>query len=169
MFYFVFKEKVTIAQLIGVSLMITCVICLSVESGLKGNGSEEGDADMEYCFYAIGVALIAPLLMSSKHFMIRRFKPNYKPMDQAMDGFIMEYFCFSMLAIYLFVDGEIPMNARTLLLGMASGCLSSLGRLCIAIAVAVGIAGPAQALMATHSLHQTMWSVFLDGQGLSFL
>ena len=44
----------------------------------------------------------------------------------------------------------------------------AVSRTLLCIAVAVGLAGPAQSLMATHSLHQAVWSAALDGQMLSF-
>ena len=44
----------------------------------------------------------------------------------------------------------------------------TLGRLFIALAVSIGIAGPSQALMSTHALHQAMWGATIDGQVLTF-
>ena len=48
-----------------------------------------------------------------------------------------------------------------------AGILMDSGRILIGMAVAVGQAGPAQALMSTHSLYQVFWSFVLDGQGVS--
>ena len=43
------------------------------------------------------------------------------------------------------------------------------GRVFIALAVAEGLAGPAQSLMAMNSLYMTILTVFIDGQDLSSL
>lgn len=54
---------------------------------------------------------------------------------------------------------------------MARGSIAAFlignGRILIAIAVAEGIAGPAQALMSTHALHQALWTALLAAQPLS--
>ena len=44
-----------------------------------------------------------------------------------------------------------------------------LGRIFVTIGVAVGLAGPAEALMSTHALYQSLLSAIFDGQTLSLL
>ena len=51
--------------------------------------------------------------------------------------------------------------------GSIAAFLISNGRILIAIAVAEGIAGPAQALMSTHALHQALWTALFAAQPLS--
>ena len=60
-------------------------------------------------------------------------------------------------------------NWRNLVVGTIAGVLIQAGRVFIAIAVSDGIAGPAQALMSTHALHQTFWSAMVAKQRLSLL
>lgn len=44
-----------------------------------------------------------------------------------------------------------------------------LGRVSVTIGVAVGLAGPAEALMSTHALYQSLLSAIFAGQTLSLL
>jgi glucose uptake protein GlcU len=112
--------------------------------------------------------MLAPVLMSSKHFIIRKFKDAYDPFTQTIDGFIIEYTIFSLFAIYLGIHGEPDLSARNLIIGTIAGLFYSVSRINMSMAVAIGIAGPAQAMISTHALYQTMWSAVLDGQAVSF-
>jgi hypothetical protein len=112
--------------------------------------------------------MLAPLLMSSKHFIIRKFQKEYDPFSQTIDGFIIEYSFFTCLAVYLGFYGAPDLSLRNLIIGTIAGLLFSLARINMSMAIALGIAGPAQALISTHSLYQTMWSAVLDGQALTF-
>lgn len=52
---------------------------------------------------------------------------------------------------------------------MAAGMLMCLGRVFVTIGVAVGLAGPAEALMSTHALYQSLLGAIFAGQSLSLL
>lgn len=43
------------------------------------------------------------------------------------------------------------------------------GSMLVGVAVAIGIAGPAQALMSTHSIHMALWSTVIDNQTIELL
>ena len=81
---------------------------------------------------------------------------------------MIEYVFFSCVTIYLATDDDFPLTFNNILIGTAAGTLMTLGRLFVSLAVAIGIAGPAQAMMSTHALHQAMWSAAIDGQVLTF-
>ena len=52
---------------------------------------------------------------------------------------------------------------------MAAGLLMCLGRVFVTIGVAVGLAGPAEALMSTHALYQSVLTAIFDSQALSLV
>ena len=52
---------------------------------------------------------------------------------------------------------------------MAAGMLMCLGRIFVTIGVAVGLAGPAEALMSTHALYQSLITAVYKGKALSIL
>ena len=58
---------------------------------------------------------------------------------------------------------DFTLSWTDLAIGTLAGSLMTVGRILIAIAVAEGIAGPAQSLMSTHALHQALWTALLAG------
>ena len=82
-----------------------------------------------------------------------------------IDSSLVEFGLFLFLLIPL--SDELVIGWKEVALGSIAGILICLGRICIAIAVSVGLAGPSQSLMSTHALHQTFWSAVVAGQALS--
>ena len=58
-----------------------------------------------------------------------------------------------MFLIPLSKNDEFTITWNDLAIGMAAGMLMCLGRIFVTIGVAVGLAGPAEALMSTHALY----------------
>lgn len=73
--------------------------------------------------------------MTTKHVVIRKFKGNYGAIAQAIDGYILEYFLFSMITIVLVNDPIYTFRWADLGVGMAAGVLMCIGRALLAKAV----------------------------------
>ena len=113
--------------------------------------------------------MIAPCLMSCKHVVIRMYKGSYDPISQAVDGFLIEYSLLSVITYILVQDNTFDFTFNVFLTGTTAGCFMCVSRILLAIAIAVGIAGPAQSLNSTHGIHQSMWSLIVDGQSITLL
>ena len=87
--------------------------------------------------------------MSSKHMLIRCYKGGYSAFDQAVDSAILEAVALSCFLFPLLKHPDFTFEWTDLAWGALAGSLMTAGRILIAIAVAEGIAGPAQALMST--------------------
>ena len=118
---------------------------------------------MSYNLIALSIGMLAPCFMSTKHVIIRMFKGNYDPISQAIDGILIESFLYSIIALFLLKDPNFDFTFQVFLTGTLSGCLRFTSVVLISIAVAVGLAGPAQSLMSTHGMHQAIWSLIVDG------
>ena len=181
LFYCLFKEKVTVVQVIGIVIMILCIVCLSFETSQKGDedpsetiGDEEydyseGPSKLMSCVYALILASFAPWTMSIKQVIIRWYMKDYPPLLLSLDSMVLENGVFCIATILLVKGEEFDYTWQVFGIGAAAGIMIGLGRILMAIAVAVGIAAPAQALMSTHALYQTMWSTVLDGQSFTTL
>ena len=74
-----------------------------------------------------------------------------------------------MFLIPLSNNPDFTITWKDLGVGMAAGMLMCLGRVFVTIGVAVGLAGPAEALMSTHALYQSLLGAIFAGQSLSLL
>ena len=101
--------------------------------------------------------------------MIRKYKPQYDGIAQALDAAILEFFILTMFLFPLSSSGDFTITWSDLGVGMAAGLLMCMGRVFVTIGVAIGLAGPAEALMSTHALYQSLLSAIFDGQSLSVL
>jgi uncharacterized membrane protein len=162
-------------QGLGVGLMIVCISCLGLETNSKRDemaedllGEGNGRSKFFNCFVALLIGNIAPILMSTKHYTIRKFKSGYTAFDLSLDSGLIEFLIYSCHTIVLVRMPDFEFfDWRNLVYGTIAGVLIQSGRLFIAVAVSEGIAGPAQALMSTHALHQTFWSAVMASQRLS--
>ena len=67
----------------------------------------------------------------------------------ALDGLIIEYVIYIMMAIYTFGATELKFNWDNLFIGTVASCFIITGKICIALAVSYGLAGPAASLANT--------------------
>ena len=110
------------------------------------------------------MGMFAAVLMSVKHLATKYFKGGgYSPFDQALDASILEGFIMCFLLIPLITVEQYTPTWIDFAWGSLAGTLIVLGRVFIAIAVSEGIAGPAQSLMSTHALHQSLWTALFAG------
>jgi hypothetical protein len=95
--------------------------------------------------------LCSPLALSLKHIVIRFYKKQYAAWDMAIDGLIIEYLLYGILAIYTFLLGSssFEFSYYNLMIGTLSSLFLIVGKISIAMAVAEGIAGPAASLANT--------------------
>ena len=105
--------------------------------------------------------------MSTKHLIIRVFKGNYSGFDQAFDSAILEGILQCFLFPSLLNHPDFTFEWTDLARGSLAAFFITVGRILIAEAISVGIAGPAQALMSTHALHQALWTATFANQPLS--
>ena len=118
---------------------------------------------------AILCGLGGPTVVSTQHFLIRKYKPQYDGVEQALDAAVIEFFVLTLFLIPLSGNTEFTITMNDIWLGGLAGLLMCLGRIFVTIGVAVGLAGPAEALMSTHALYQSVLSAIFDGQSLSLL
>jgi len=170
-FYFGFGEKISVLSLVGVVFMVASVICIGAAAGSHG-GETETDDELEAGggrsktlngVLAIICGLGGPTVVSTQHFIIRKYKPCYDGICQALDAAILEFLILTMFLIPLSNNNEFTITWNDLLVGLAAGGLMCLGRIFVTIGVAVGLAGPAEALMSTHALYQSLLSAIFAG------
>lgn len=160
-FYFGFGEKIGWLHLIGVVFMVASVICIGAAAGSHG-GEVETEGELEAGggrsktlngVLAIVCGLGGPTVVSTQHFLIRKFKPSYDGIEQALDASVIEFFVLTLFLIPLSDNSSFTIEWVDIAMGTAAGLLMCLGRIFVTIGVAVGLAGPAEALMSTHALY----------------
>jgi drug/metabolite transporter (DMT)-like permease len=78
MFRIIFKEKASWHALLGIVLMLTGIMCVSIQPNAKpGDPSLTPEEQRADCYKALAIGLLAPILMSSKHVIVRANKRNY--------------------------------------------------------------------------------------------
>lgn len=178
-FYFGFGEKISWLHLIGVVFMVASVICIGAAAGSHA-GEVETDEELEEGggrsktlngVFAILCGLGGPTVVSTQHFLIRKYKPQYNGISQALDAAILEFLILTCFLIPLSQNDtdDFTITWEDLGFGFIAGMLMCLGRIFVTIGVAVGLAGPAEALMSTHALYQSLLSAIFASQSLSLL
>jgi hypothetical protein len=89
------------------------------------------------------------MALSTKHIFIRNYKKVYNTFDMALDGLIIEYTIYILMAIYTFGATELQFNWNNLLIGTVASVFIITGKICIALAVSFGLSGPAASLANT--------------------
>ena len=87
----------------------------------------------------------------------------------AVDGLILEYLIYIMIALYTFTATDIQFSWRDLSVGTVASCFQILGKTCIVLAISYGIAGPAAALGNTQTIYATLLTTIVSQQSLSIL
>ena len=87
----------------------------------------------------------------------------------AIDGLIFEYIVYILVALYTFTATDIQFSWRDLSVGTVASCFQVLGKVCIALAVSYGIAGPAASLANTQTIYATLLTTIVSQQSLSVL
>jgi hypothetical protein len=64
--------------------------------------SGEEESKSLYAFYALGLAMLVPLVIALKHFFIRKFKGEYNYFWLPIDSGLLEYLtnCFMLIPFY---------------------------------------------------------------------
>ena len=81
--------------------------------------------------------------MSTKHVFIRKYKANYSGFDMGLDTCILEFAAYQFFLIPLYNSEDFTIGWEELGLGTFAGILIAAGRISIAVAVSIGLAGPA--------------------------
>ena len=166
-FYLLFKEKVNAIQLTGIAFMLSCVALLSINGTTKESDNVDGVDKRYYAFLSIACGLISPMALSTKHIVIRSYKKSYNTWDMAIDGLILEYVLYVVLAFQSFVISHSQFSFYNLLIGFFASCFLIIGKISIALAVSSGIAGPAASLANTQTIYATLLTTFVSQQPLN--
>uniref|UniRef100_A0A7S3CMZ1 EamA domain-containing protein n=1 Tax=Strombidium rassoulzadegani TaxID=1082188 RepID=A0A7S3CMZ1_9SPIT len=151
---------------------IGCAILLLVDSSRRRGKTffDESGAEKSTTFYAflsLGLAFLVPIGFTYKHFVIRKYLDSYNYYYLAIDCAILESITCSLFLILYMRENQLEMDQ--ILMGSLSGWLMVLGRIFIAVGIAEGVAGPAQAIMSTNGIWVTLLTHFLDGQVITQL
>ena len=87
----------------------------------------------------------------------------------AIDGLILEYIIYILIALYTFTATDVEFNWIDLSVGTVASCFQVMGKVCIVLAVSYGIAGPAASLANTQTIYATLLSTIVSQQSLSIL
>lgn len=99
LFYFVFNEKVTNLQIVGMILIIGCGVLLCLSASNQEDIEQEDISKSSYSFYALLCSNLVPLNFTLKHYLIRKYKGSYKPFDLSFDSAILENLSFIVFTI----------------------------------------------------------------------
>ncbi len=80
----------------------------------------------------------------------------------AIDGLIMEYLLYIILALYTFTQSDIIFSTKDLAIGTLASLFIIIGKISIALAVSYGIAGPAASLANTQVIYATLLSIIVS-------
>lgn len=123
-------------------MLIASVGCMSIKlpSQEEQSTTSSEEIDTNYIYWALLTGLIAPVLMSSKHVIIRKYKGNYDAFSQAVDSSVLEYGAFTFIFIFLVNSEDYQFTWSDFWIGTGAGILLQIARVFIAIAVSQGIA-----------------------------
>jgi len=167
-FKWVFKEKITLLQFLGMLFMFSSVCLISLnghEQSLDMREKEEGGIPEAYLTIIYG--MLSPLSLSIKHIFVRKYRNQYKSWDVSIDGLLFEYQIYIIIAIYFFAQNG--MNMHDFILGSIGSLFIMSGKILIVLSVANGIAGPAASLINTQIIYLTLLTVIVQGQNLSVI
>jgi len=100
-----------------------------------------------------------------KHYLVRKYKGSYDHRHLCVDSGILESLTFTLLMIWY----EGGYSWPYIISGSIAGCLMVLAKILVAHAVAEGMGGPAQALVACASLYMTICTLLFDNQDVTML
>jgi hypothetical protein len=86
--------------------MLLCV-CLIGISGQQSSDGGQVEHKSYYAFISLMFGLMSPLALSTKHIFIRNYKKFYNTFDMALDGLIIEYLVYILMAVYTFGATEL--------------------------------------------------------------
>lgn len=113
------------------------------------------------------MGFLAPIAISSKHVLLKKFSGNYDAFSNCLDSFIPEYAILSIIYVILLLSSAedsdgYRFDILDLLLGTAAGIFYCMGRICICVCVQIGIASCSQALMSTFALWQVLFGLIFN-------
>ena len=146
-FYCAFNEKVSKLHLIGVALMFCGIVCIGAAAATADD--EDLDEDLDTGgrsatlngVLALVVGMGGPIIISTQHYIIRKFSATYTGLDQAIDAAPIQNLIFCIFLIPL--SDKMEIKLKDLLVGTASEALMETARILLSYGVEKGLAGPA--------------------------
>jgi len=173
-FYCAFKERVSKLHLIGVALMFCGIACIGAAAATREEepkvGVEVDDGGRSSTInglLALVVGMGGPCLISFQHYIIRKFSRNYSGLEQAFDAAVLTNALFCLFLIKL--SEEMTITWRDLGIGLAAEILMETSHILLSYGVSIGLAGPAQALMSTHAMWQSLCGAIFANKTLNAL
>mmetsp|Transcript_9869 Transcript_9869/g.12241 ORF Transcript_9869/g.12241 Transcript_9869/m.12241 type:complete len:290 (-) Transcript_9869:183-1052(-) len=170
-FYCFFGEKISKLHLIGVGLMCCGIVCIGAAAATTSEEDIDEDIDtggrspLVNGIIALSIGFGGPCVISSQQLVVRKFSGVYKGLDQGIDSVPLRSIFFMSLLPSL--SEQMTIEWSDIAIGGIAGTLIEISRVLISIGIALGKAGPAQALMSTHALWQAIWSAAFVGQTLT--
>jgi len=117
---------------------------------------------------ALAFGFLIPIGYSTKHYCIRKYSNGYHPFDLTVDSTILEASFNCGFTFYWYLTyGADTMTWELIGWGSLSGFLIHSANNFMACGIVNGYGGPAQAIMATHSLWATIMTALHEKKPLS--
>jgi len=146
--------------------MILSVACISIKLESQ---EEDTEVDTNYIYWALLTGMGGPVLMSTRHVVIKYFGGCYEAWAMCIDSFIIEYAMFIPITVLLLNSEEYEFAWMDFVIGTGAGVIICIGRIGISVAVQKGIASCSQSLMSTHGVWQAIWSAVIASQWITWL
>ena len=136
------------------------IVCIGIAAATQDDEDLDEDIDtggrssLVNTILALSVGFGGPLIISTQAFTIRKFCQYYSGLDQAIDAAPLQnlILCFFLIPL----SNEMTIEFKDILIGTAAEGLMETARVLLSYGIEKGYAGPAQALMSTHALHQVI-------------
>lgn len=171
LFYFLYEEKLSIRHLIGLALMLTAVVLISIgkpsSSSLTEGSSVSTELEAEQAYYlvlAIIFALICGLILTINAVIMRHYVKylHISPLQLNNDGGLLQLVVLLVL-FSLYVKDNGMYEWPDLIESVGASILSMFANVTLSKAFAVGLGGPVQGINNLMSLVQTVLAaIFLS-------
>lgn len=166
LFYFKFNEKLTVAQISGIAIMIPCVILLSIDKKVDGESSNDLTVkEMKmYGLYAVLMGLCGPICWTIQSYYLRlsiERKSFGSVFDLSIDTMLFQGLIQTLMyAVYMSYS---VFKWNELIEGAVTGVLFFLGTIFSNLAYETGPGGPINALCCTQIIYQSAINAIFFG------
>ena len=148
-FFFLFGEKLKFKFLIGISLMLACVVLVSVAQKPKAHyqALHAGDEDNSSSQIAIAFGLLSPFLISIFISVSRYWSQtfNYRSIDFTVDTFML--MGFIEVPFFVWYQLGVGYSLRAIVCGLGASFGQIMGTCLMIYSATYGLAGPSSAMV----------------------